>query len=253
MTENIRFSVVIAAYNAAGTIVRAVESCLDQRYPPHQVIVVDDASTDNTVALLEQRFGDRILLLRLERNTGPSAARNQGMDAATGDFIAFQDADDWWLPEKLTIVQTALREQPQMRFVFHRFSHSQESLPTHRRPIAYPLWKLLLRNVIATPCAVVVNDSSFRFDERFRQMEDWDFFLRFAERHGAWLLDAPLTVLGRPVLSPGGLSSSRKKMRVGEMRVYWKWAASRPLFLLLLPFLLLWSLVKATVKAAAGK
>src|SRR5215204_5300625 len=108
MIEEIRFSVIIPAYNAASTIVAAVESCLSQSYPTHEVIVVNDGSTDGTRDLLEARFGLTILLINLERNGGPSAARNAGVSAATGTHIAFQDADDVWHRQRLSCIADVL-------------------------------------------------------------------------------------------------------------------------------------------------
>src|SRR3569833_1759689 len=99
MTEyntEIKFSVVIPTYNAAGTIVRAIESCLQQSYPAHEIIVVDAGSTDATEQLLEERFGNKIIYTRLYKSLGPSFARIKGMDLATGNYIAFLDADDIW-------------------------------------------------------------------------------------------------------------------------------------------------------------
>lgn len=249
MREAVRFSVVCAAYNAQATVVRAIQSCLHQTHPPHEVIVVDDGSIDGTADLLEEMFAARVRVIRLTQNMGPSAARNRGMDAASGDFVALQDADDWWHPEKLARVAKALAIQPAARFVFHAYAHGGPApLAAPASARRYPVWKLLLRNAVATPCAVLANDSSLRFDERLRHMEDWDLFLRAAEQLGAWRLDAPLTVLGRPVLSAGGLSSSRWKMRLGEMRVYRKWAGARWWRLALLPVLWGWSGMKAMAK-----
>lgn len=248
MPDAIRFSAVCAAYNARATVVRAVESCLAQTYPPHEMIVVDDGSMDGTADLVEETFGERVRLIRLPKNSGPSAARNRGMDAATGNFIALQDADDWWHPEKLARVAAVLKSQPDARFVFHTYANAEAVLEAAKQARRSPAWQLLLRNVVATPCAVFAADSSLRFDERLRRMEDWDFFLRAAERWGVWRMDAALTVLGRPVLSAGGLSSSRWKMRVGEMRVYRKWAAARWWRWMLLPMLWTWSGMKAAAK-----
>jgi glycosyltransferase involved in cell wall biosynthesis len=182
MANGTRFSVVCAAYNARDTVIHAVNSCLQQTYPPYEVIVVDDGSTDGTAELLEETFGNSVRLIRLEKNSGPSAARNQGMDAATGDFIALQDADDWWHPEKLGRVAKVLGEQQCARFVFHGYMHEQMPLKEVKPAQPYPFWKLMLRNVVATPCAIVINDVRLRFDERLRQMEDWDLFLQAAEK-----------------------------------------------------------------------
>lgn len=92
-------SVIIPTYNRAGTIGKAVSSALEQSYPATEVIIVDDGSTDDTAAALAA-FGDRIRVIR-QANAGPSAARNRGAAGAHGEYIAFLDSDDVWLPGKL--------------------------------------------------------------------------------------------------------------------------------------------------------
>lgn len=92
-------SVVIAAYNAEATIERAIESVLHQTLPADEILVVDDGSTDRTAEKV-QRYGPPVRYLR-EENAGPATARNRGIQAARGHWIAFLDADDEWLPMKL--------------------------------------------------------------------------------------------------------------------------------------------------------
>jgi len=98
-----RVSVLIAAYNAAECIPRALASVQAQTHDDWEAIVVDDASTDGTVSVVAAlaRSEPRIRLLRRERNGGPSAARNAALDAATGEWVAVLDADDAWRPERL--------------------------------------------------------------------------------------------------------------------------------------------------------
>lgn len=251
--NEIRFSVVIPAYNAAATVVRAVQSCLDQSYPPLEIIVSDDGSTDDTPALLAS-FGDRIRVLRNNSNRGPSGARNAGIDAAEGDFIAFLDADDAWHRDKLQHVATALAGDRRIRFLFHNYTH--KSLPgpvAYKAPRRYPFFRLLLGNVVATPCAVLINYGQSRFPEGMRYMEDYAFFLKAALVYGLHFQDLPLTQLGRPVLSAGGQSADRWAMRKGELAAWWSLARYRPVYFLLLPFLFVWSLFKHVVKALPGR
>jgi O-antigen biosynthesis protein len=94
-------SVVIPTWNRAALICDAVNSALQQRAGEVEVIVVDDASTDGTGALLESQFGPLIHLLRLEHRRGPGGARNAGARLARGELVGFLDSDDVWLPGKL--------------------------------------------------------------------------------------------------------------------------------------------------------
>ncbi len=95
-----RLSVVIPAWNRAHLVCDAINSALDQRPEKVEVIVVDDASTDNTADLVTQIYGDRIRLLRLTNRVGAGAARNAGVALASGEFVAFLDSDDVWLAGK---------------------------------------------------------------------------------------------------------------------------------------------------------
>jgi glycosyltransferase involved in cell wall biosynthesis len=96
-----RVSVIIPAYNRAETITTAIRSVQAQSIGDWELLVVDDASTDNTVAVVESILDPRIRLLRQTTNGGPSVARQTGVDAASGEFVALLDSDDEWLPEKL--------------------------------------------------------------------------------------------------------------------------------------------------------
>jgi hypothetical protein len=111
-----RFSVIIPAFNSAATLARAVESALAQTWPAHEVILVDDASTDGTHAIAAN-FGDRIRYLRRDVNAGVSAARNHGAEQATGDWLAFLDADDWYFPGRIAMHAEWIREDPGLDFL----------------------------------------------------------------------------------------------------------------------------------------
>jgi GT2 family glycosyltransferase len=106
-----RFSVIIAAYQAAGTIERAVHSVLAQTVPPEQVLVCDDGSTDGTAEVVRRRFGDSVTVLK-QSNRGALAARNAVARLATGDWLAVLDADDWWEPTRLEAVAQLISTVP---------------------------------------------------------------------------------------------------------------------------------------------
>jgi Glycosyl transferase family 2 len=117
--QKMTFAVVIPAYNAARTLARAIDSVLAQTYPPAEIWVIDDASTDGTLALAAS-YSPKVQLIQLPHNQGPSAARNAGWDAAAADYIAFLDADDAWHPLKLELVARHLAQTPGIRFLGHR-------------------------------------------------------------------------------------------------------------------------------------
>jgi glycosyltransferase involved in cell wall biosynthesis len=96
-----RFSVIIPAFNAAATLTRAIESVRTQSWPAHEIIVVDDGSSDATADIARQ-YGDAVRLIR-QQNSGVSVARNAGAAAASGDWLAFLDADDWYAPDRLKL------------------------------------------------------------------------------------------------------------------------------------------------------
>src|SRR5437764_13661053 len=95
-----RVSVIIPAYNAAKTVGRAVDSVLAQTFADFELIVIDDGSTDSTAEVVQSRRDQRIRCITVA-NGGVASARNRGLDLASGDLVAFLDADDAWLPTKL--------------------------------------------------------------------------------------------------------------------------------------------------------
>jgi glycosyltransferase involved in cell wall biosynthesis len=111
-----RVSVIIAAYNAEAYIAEAVESVLGQTIPSHEVIVIDDGSTDGTRNVLGQ-FGDRIIVLTKE-NSGQAVAVNKALATAQGGLIGFCDADDLWTPRKLELQLALLERQSDVEAVF---------------------------------------------------------------------------------------------------------------------------------------
>ncbi|MGH8671093.1 MAG: glycosyltransferase family 2 protein [Burkholderiales bacterium] len=113
--EKPAFSVVIAAYNGAGTIGRAIESVLAQDYPAQELIVVDDGSTDATATEVV-RYGDKVRYIH-QTNAGVSAARNAGAQSARGDWLAFLDADDWYYPSRLRWHAEWIMRDPDLDFL----------------------------------------------------------------------------------------------------------------------------------------
>jgi glycosyltransferase involved in cell wall biosynthesis len=114
-------SCIIAVYNGERYLRETLDSILAQTYQPLQIIVADDGSIDGT-AKVAADYGDRITYLR-QSNKGYAAAKNLGLSAAKGDFIAFLDADDLWHLEKLARQMARLRERPEVDLCFTRFEN----------------------------------------------------------------------------------------------------------------------------------
>ena len=145
-------SVIIPTYNAAQYLPHAIDSALKQTYPHKKVIVVDDGSTDHTWSVIEP-YLERISYLRKD-NGGPASARNLGISKSKGEYIAFLDADDIWLPEKLAVQVDFLKKNPQFRLVhsntwiLEKDKKPYPSFVKYRPPSGQVFKKLFLQNHI---------------------------------------------------------------------------------------------------------
>ena len=120
-----RFSVVIPAFNAAATLARAIESVQAQSWPAHEIIVVDDGSRDASAEIARQ-FGDGVRLIQ-QANSGVSVARNAGAAAATGDWLAFLDADDWYAPDRIKLHAEWIAEDATLDFLTGDYEYRDEA------------------------------------------------------------------------------------------------------------------------------
>ena len=208
-----KISVIIPAYNAERYIAKAIESCLSQTYAPSEIIVIDDGSTDGTAAVAES-FPSPVRVIRLAENMGVSVARNRGVQASTGDWIAFLDADDWFLPDKLELQRRCALEHKQAVLIYTGWRvisiEGVESLGRFTPPAALlPMLRFRCNLHLST---VVLRRDAFDsvggFYPSLRINQDWDLWLRIVARYSVELLAAiPETlVIYRRVA--GSLSSS---------------------------------------------
>lgn len=198
-------SVIIPAYNSEPYVEEAVQSVLEQTYSPLEVIVVDDGSKDGTAARLA-RFGDRIRLLRQE-NQGVYRTRNNAARLAKGEFLAFLDADDFWVKDKLVQQMDVFQRHPDVAVVASRVFEVDAS----GKPLAEParpegdvydkpmdLHRRLLMggNCFALSTAVVrrsIFESMNGFYDAKRILSaDYDFWIRLSERYLAYIMSEPL-------------------------------------------------------------
>jgi len=210
-------TVVIPVYNGERFIRRAVDSILRQTYPVTQVIVVDDGSKDATCAIVENEYRDQVTLLR-QQNGGPAKARNAGLRIATGEYIAFLDADDWWEPQKIATQVKVLREHPDavgnytgLRVVSDQGEHLTDLAPVDHTT----LWPTLRWcNPGVPPSSVLLRRSALEelgsgFNERQLGSEDWNLWFRLISKGPFCVCPEPLTDYRS---SAGGLSGDANHM-----------------------------------------
>lgn len=175
------FSVIIPLYNKASYIIRALDSVFAQIFLDFEVIVVNDGSTDGGGDLVNEKFGNRVNYIQ-QANSGVSSARNSGIKAAKGEFLAFLDADDIWHPEYLSLIQGFILSYPQLKI----FGTSYSKIPLTLSPID-PLIKPILfnhyfkeaiRNTYFFTSATVYSKEVFsdelQFDVKLKLGEDLD-------------------------------------------------------------------------------
>lgn len=193
-------SIIIPTFNRAKLIGEAVVSALAQEAVDFEVIVVDDGSMDDTASVLTS-FGAAIRPI-FQPHRGVSAARNTGIRAAGGEWLAFLDSDDLWLPQKLRKQLDFFSEHLEFKIcqteeTWLRNGRKLNPKSYHQKPHGYCFPKLLERCLIS-PSAVVIHrglvDEVGFFDESLPACEDYDLWLRIGCRHPIGLVEEPLTI-----------------------------------------------------------
>jgi len=196
--SNALISVVIPAMNRANVIERAVNSALEQTIPVHEIIIVDDGSTDDSIEVIKKMpaYGTKIKLLLNETNMGAPYSRNKGAAQAEGEFIAFLDSDDRWLPSKLE-KQMSLQSSSGACAVFTNFvfiRNGTRQLGQVKEKVT--LADLFGRNVLGATSSLVVKKAVFEevsgFTQDLPSCQDWDLYLRLAQKTDLYCLTEPL-------------------------------------------------------------
>jgi glycosyltransferase involved in cell wall biosynthesis len=228
--KTVPVSVIIPCYNCCNTIERAILSVANQTACPAEVLLINDASTDNTLdrlSDLQKKYGNSwVRLISLQQNQGPGAARNAGWNQSREPCLAFLDADDAWHPEKVNFQYAWMKQHPEVAATSHRciqvaFPYSAMDLP--KKCIFYPLspFRLLIRNQMLTRSVMLHRRLPFRFPEDKRYSEDYCLWLEMVLNGiNAWYLDMPLAVSFKSSYGEGGLSRDLAAMEKGELDTY---------------------------------
>lgn len=221
-------SVIIPTYNRRHSIVKSVESVLEQTYPVEEVIVADDCSTDDTEDVVRQIQDSRVRYCRLPDNRGAGGARNFGVAQARYDLIAFHDSDDLWIKDKIEKQMAYWKEHPDCGLIYCAYEMrlaygilhvvpdiEKQDSPEARKEMGGKsilegriLKPLLVRNTVGAPTILMRKDvfeAVDGFDETMRSLEDWDFAIKVAKEHEIGFVPEALL---KVTCSEGGVSSN---------------------------------------------
>jgi len=198
---NPKVSVIIPTYNRADLLPRAIKSVLSQTFQDFELIIVDDGSTDNTKEIVKsfQNKDERIKYV-YQDNQGESGARNTGLRESQGEYIAFLDSDDEWLPEKLEKQLELFQHSDKKNLGFvscnaliKEGDRAREyKIPRYRKNFE----ELLKGNFICSPSSVIIKNKVFNsvggFDKKLKMGPDWDMWIRIAQKYDFDFVPEPL-------------------------------------------------------------
>ncbi len=195
-------SIVIPTYNRAGLINRALRSVFNQSYPNTEIIIVDDASTDDTENVIKETKSPRIIYHKNKVNMGSQAARNIGVRLANGQYINFLDSDDELMPRKLELqYQVFLKSLPDVGVVYSYCGVVDDSINSEKEwhhTLRGSIYKDLLRGPSIDFITPLIKRECLEkigfLDERVVAYQEWDTFLRISKHYRFQLIDEKLAV-----------------------------------------------------------
>ena len=219
-------SVIIPCFRCGATIGRAVASIAGQTQKPAEVLLIDDASGDETLSTLQQLvsgYPGWVKVLALAHNQGPSAARNAGWEAATQPYLAFLDADDSWHPEKIRIQYGFMRDNPDIDVSGHRclWVRADETLPQvpdKVRITKISVLDLVFGTRLSTPTIMLKRHIPFRFEVNKRYAEDVHLWRQVACASSRLVrIESPLAYMHKAPYGASGLSAELWSMEKGDL------------------------------------
>lgn len=195
MQDKIQISVVIPNYNRSNLLLKAVQSCLNQTFPVHEVLVCDDGSADDSKKMIESINDARVKWVDCGKNGRPAIPRNMGIKKATGNWIAFLDNDDEWLREKLEI-QVKIIEKYDVNFVCsnaYRMVDGKNigALGALKNDQLLNFYNLVTSNNVICSSTLIKKEvleqfSYFPEEPELRALEDYAFWLKIATRNNVY-------------------------------------------------------------------
>ena len=192
-------TVIIPTYNRAELLTRALNSVINQTYANLEIIVVDDASTDETQLIMSSMIDKRMIYIRHDVNQRGSAARNTGIRAATGEFIAFLDDDDEYMLDKIKIlVEVLSKTDPEIGIAYSRVKMVRDGKivgfhPKYDGPRSTDPGNIFLeflgRPMFASTATLIKRHALVLYDEVLPRWQDVDFHLRILQKHKAVFVD----------------------------------------------------------------
>ena len=198
-------SVILPTYNRAHTLLRSIESVLNQTYSNFELIIVDDGSTDNTTEVVKSFNDSRIIYIKKSKNAGPASARNTGINNSRGKYIAFQDSDDEWLKEKLEKQILLLEKSDNNVGVvyssFYKIMSNNNKVLIPKSSIkekeGWIYKRLLSGNIVGMPVALIKKECFEKcgnFNENLHALEDWELFLRISKDYKFIFINEALVI-----------------------------------------------------------
>ncbi|KRL98481.1 glycosyltransferase family 2 protein [Liquorilactobacillus satsumensis] len=189
-------SIIMPTYNRQKTIIASLKSIMEQTYTDWELLIIDDGSKDQTEAVVqrfitEQAIAQKVSYHKLLQNSGANHARNVGVKLATGKYLAFQDSDDKWLPDKLAKQVAILEEEPTAAICLCQMATYENDKLIAKTPVdEFSAVDVTLSNLLqinfASTQTIVGTSSCFKnnlFDESLPRLQDWDLMLRLIQKY----------------------------------------------------------------------
>lgn len=253
MDRDVKISVIIPAYNSQSTIVDCIESVIKQTYSVFEIIVINDGSTDNTLkTCIEYKRFNTINNLKIlsQNNSGPSKARNLGIHHASGNWIAFLDADDVWLPNKIEKQIKVVKERPDIAIIGTLIYKNG----THYTNKIYSLsFKMMLYKNYLLTSTVLVNKKivmDYFFDENQKYSEDYKLWLHILFSHPGCIINEGLIQyrINKKSDQNKSLSSNYIRMEKSELKNYLDLYKTHKINTLTLSLVSFWSIIKFSMR-----